>query len=344
MKDIWLKGIQGALAAAAAMCILTTAYAQPAPPIDVVLQDLASPDRLTRAQGLSALLAQSGGEAGGGNARRVSVIQLLHAHPEQAERIKTALITALEKLGEEYEAAMRANQQLDESFGEYSMALTDAVAALQDPRAVKGLLSIGGIEGVADICPVAVDAIIERSHAPELFWQGVSLHTNAFAVRTLGLCLQRPAMMRAKPEVASKIRRELLAHLDSPDSTVRIVAAEVLSPLRADPEVQAKLQAVATADPHFGLDGATKDRVTFRVRETAAAALSPSDALSFYVTRTLDTRACRVQHASETLVAEPFIGPETRDMMKRTMCSHYDPTGQDPSLCWIVEPANACAP
>lgn len=25
------------------------------------------------------------------------------------------------------------------------------------------------------------------------------------------------------------------------------------------------------------------------------------------------------------------------------MCSHYDPTGQDPSLCWKVEPANACS-
>jgi hypothetical protein len=274
---------------------------------------------------------------------RVKVNHLLVSHPEDAERIKTGLIAALESAGAEYEKLMREDQDLPEAFSDYSKMLADTVSFLQDPRSASALLMIGDLEGVADICPSAVDAIIQRSHEPELSWRGASLHTHAFAVRALSYCLQRPTLMRANVGLESKIKRELLTDLDSSDWSVRVVAAEALSPLTADLDVRAKLQRVAASDPYIGPDGATNGGVAFRVREMAARTLNPPDALLYYVARTSNSRVCRVQHASQAVTDERFIGPETADFVRRIMCSHYDPTSQDPSLCWKVEPANTCS-
>ena len=130
-------------------------------------------------------------------------------------------------------------------------------------------------------------------------------------------------MIRANPGVLAKIRSELLADLSNPDSSIRGHAAEALSALRTDPEVRAKLQ----ADPYL-----------ISLFRTVG-----SDAYSYYVTRSPDTRVCRLQRASEALVEEQFIGPESKANLEPSMCRHYDPTGQDPSLCWKVEPANVCS-
>jgi hypothetical protein len=334
------------LASAAIICLAATALAQPGQQesrVDAALADLASQDLDTRNRALTALLAQSGIEVHSPSTMRVRVNSLLRTHPQDAERIKTALIAALESVGAEYEKLMREDQELLEEFSEYSNALADTVSVLHDPRSASALLMIGDLEGVGDICPSAVDAIIQRSHAPELSWRGASLHANAFAVRALGYCLQRPTLMRASAGLESKIKRELLTDLDSPDWSVRVVAAEALSPLRTDPGVRAKLQRAAASDPYFGPDGATNGGVAFTVREMAARSLNPPDALLYYVARTSESRVCRVQPSSQAVTGERFIGPETADFVRRIMCSHYDPTGQDSSLCWKVEPANVCS-
>jgi hypothetical protein len=309
---------------AAILCLTTAAWAQreqPESPIDAALRDLSSQE--TRERGLVELLAQSGIQVGSPGSRMGN---LLRTHPQQAERIRTTLIAWLEKQGEDYVRLVQAGQSLSNVDPESWMFLTDAVAGLRDPRAVKGLvlaLGVGSIEGLADICPSAVDAIIERIHQPDLDVGGIASGDRRQAVTTLGWCLQRPAMMRANPGVLAKIRRELLADLSNPDSSIRGHAAEALSALRTDPEVRAKLQ----ADPYLASE--------FR-------ALS-SDAFSFYVTRSTEARVCRIQQASEAPVEEQFIGPDSKDALKPLMCRRYDPTHQDPSLCWHVVPANVCS-
>ncbi len=308
---------------AAILCLTTAAWAQreqPESPIDAALRDLSSQD--TRERGLTELLAQSGIRVGSPS---VLIRDLLRTHPQQAERIRTTLIAWLEKQGEDYVRQVQAGQPISVD-AESWMFLTDAVAGLRDPRAVKGLvlaLGVGSIEGLADICPSAVDAIIERIHQPDLDAGDIASGDRRQAVTTLGWCLQRPAMMRANPGVLAKIRSELLADLSNPDSSIRGHAAEALSALRTDPEVRAKLQ----ADPYLIAE--------FR-------ALS-SDTFSFYVTRSTEARVCRIQQASEAPVEEQFIGPDSKDALKPLMCRRYDPTGQDPSLCWHVVPANVCS-
>jgi hypothetical protein len=308
---------------AAIMCLTTAALAQrkqPESPIDAALRDLSSQDTCER--GLVELLAQSGIQVGSPGSR---ISNLLRTHPQQAERIRTTLIAWLEKDGEDYARQVQAGQPLSVD-AESWMFLTDAVAGLRDPRAVKGLvlaLGVGSIDGLADICPSAVDAIIERIHQPDLDAGGIASGDRRQAVTTLGWCLQRPAMMRANPGVLAKIRRELLADLSNPDSSIRGRAAEALFALRTDPEVRAKLQ----ADPYL--------ISLFRTLS--------SEAFSFYVTRSPGTRVCRIQQASEAPVEEQFIGPGSKDALEPLMCRRYDPTGQDPSLCWKVEPANVCS-
>lgn len=341
------------LTVAAMVCMAVAALAQTEQresPVDAALRDLTSQDPGTRERALYALLAQSGIKVPVPNTMRVKVNNLLRTHPQQAERIKTTLIAALERQGADQIRQIQESQPpYSEEFAESWTALTSAVAALQDPRAVKGLvlaLPAGSIEGLADICPAAVDAIIQRIHEPDLYSGGVVERYRGQAFTALAWCLQRPGMMRANPGVLAKIRRELLADLGEQDCTVRGNAMAALSALRADPEVRARLQIMATSGPtaadYSKASKANKPDLSCILRYGASSILS-SDAFSFYVTRTPGTRVCRVQPTAEALVKEQFIGPERKAMLKPLMCSHYDPTGQDPSLCWKVEPANACS-
>ncbi|HTB10613.1 MAG TPA: hypothetical protein VK752_03535 [Bryobacteraceae bacterium] len=217
----------------AIMCLTPAASAQreqPQLPIDAALRDL---NQGARDRGLTALLAQSGIPVGTPAVMKVRMTSLLRAHPQQAERIKTTLIAALEAQGAEQERSIReAQEPLSEAFYESWLFLTDAVGGLQDPRAVKGLLlalSAGSIAGLADICPSAVDAIIKRIHEPDLYLAGVAVGDRRQAVTALGWCLQRREMMSANPDVLAKIRRELLADLSDPDSSIRDHAVEARS-------------------------------------------------------------------------------------------------------------------
>jgi hypothetical protein len=142
--------------------------------------------------------------------------------------------------------------------------------------------------------------------------------------------------MLLNPDMFDKIRSELLADLNDPDWSVREHAVNALPAVRTDPEVRARLQIVATTDPYVASGH-------YSVREAASFMLS-SDSFSFYVARASDTRMCIVEQTSEVVIVQQFIGPERKAVLKPLICSHYDPTGQDASLCWKVEPAGACSP
>lgn len=108
------------LISAATICLAATALAQPEQQesrLDAALADLAS--RETRDRGLTALLAQSGIQVGTPASMHVTMNNLLRTHPQQAERIKTTLIAALETQGAELEKSIReAQAPLSEAFYE----------------------------------------------------------------------------------------------------------------------------------------------------------------------------------------------------------------------------------
>lgn len=326
------------LAAVAIICV-TTPSAQverPESRVDAALRGLASQSLGTRERAFSALFADSGLQAP--TTLRASVITLLRTHPKQAERIKTTLIAALERAGAEYPTAV------SEELAEYENSLADVVAALQDPRAVKGLILAGSIDGLADICPAAVDRIIRRVHEPDVLGRRGGV-IGGYAVTALAWCLQRPALMRSHPDVLIKIRRELLADIGDPEWSIRSGAVAALSALRTDPEVRAKLQAMAATEPSLAaeLRNPNGSGAPHTLRYAILSILDSDDlSFSFYVTRKAGTRVCRIQPSSDSPVDEQFIGPETKSMLTSLMCSHFDPTGQDPSVCWRVEPVNAC--
>jgi HEAT repeat protein len=341
MKNPILVSIRR-LTAVAIICVATTALAlveRPESRVDAALRDLASQALGTRERAFSALFADSGLQAP--TTLRARVITLLRTHPKQEERIKTTLIAALERAGAEYPAAVSS-----EEFAEYAMSLSNVVAALQDPRAAKGLLLIGNFDGLADICPSAVDRIIRRVHEPDVLdARGEVIDYRRRAVSALGWCLQRPALLRSHPDVLTKIRRELLADLGDPEWSIRSGAVGALSALRTDPEVRAKLQAMAATEPSLAAELRNPNRsgTPHTLRYAISSMLDSDDSsFSFYVTRTAGTRVCRIQPSSDSPVDEQFIGPETKSMLTSLMCSHFDPTGQDPSVCWRVEPVNAC--
>ncbi len=341
----------------AIVCPATTVLGQAEkrePQVAAALQGITSQDLRTRDRAFYALLAQSGIEPHGASAMRVRVSSLLRNQPQQAEQIRIVLIAALEKQGGEFVRLIQEHQQpASEEFNQSWVALTSAVSGLQDPRAVKALLlalPAGSIDGLADVCPAAADAIIQRVYEPDLQLQGRPVGYRWQAITALSWCLQRPAMMRAYPDTTKKIRGALLSLLDDTDSVIRGSAAAALSTLRTDPEVAAKLRTLAMNDHYLSSPEESnvgpEKRTTqgrFTVRESAARSLNPPNTFFFYVTRTSDTRLCRIQETSEALTEEQFIGPERNAVLKPLMCSHYDPTGQDPSLCWKVEPANACS-
>jgi hypothetical protein len=243
---------------------------------------------------------------------------------------------------------LKNSQPMSEAFLNFQVDLAEAVAVLKDPRAASGLLIAmrsngpSAVEGLADICPAVVDSIIAKAHEPEKYWMGAPLRGRAQAIALLGHCLRRPGANFSQ-DAASRIRHELMSAADDPDPGVRALAAFALTPLRAEPEVQAKLRTLAAADPYVSLaDGTREGASRFSVREAAARALEPPDDLLFYVTRTPESRACSVQQASQPLSGQLFIGPYNRQLAHDNMCRHYDSTGHDPSLCWLVEPQNAC--
>jgi hypothetical protein len=315
--------------------------------VDAVLKDLTAKDFGSRSRGFNSLvvlLRDSWDERKPGSDHAVMSALLERMNPEDAERLKLGLITALERQGEE--AKTFRPEPGNEAFVGIWVELTREVRALNDERAIPALLTAftgGSRLALTDFCPAAVDALIRRAHEPDIVMNGFPARDPGLAVATLGDCLQRPAMMLANPDVASKIRRELIANLENSDWEIRGAAMGGLLPLYRDEEVREKLQAIAANDPYFTEMPNSPGVPRFLLREFARRILEPAPEVLYYVTRTSGEQLCRVQHATETPAGERFIGPETASFVKRGMCDHYDPSGSDPSLCWKIQPSDACS-
>jgi hypothetical protein len=320
----------------AVLTALVLAGTQSPPNIEESLRALTSLDLSTREKAFYDLIAPVWDVAG---SSRTGVANLLRAHPAEAERLKVAFITALELAGNYRQQLEKRNENFDEAFSEYYANLVGAVAALRDSRSLKGLLGAidtGGMarRGLADLGPVVVDAVIERSRASE-----VRIRSSAIGV--LGECLQRQEAFRANPEAVAKARRAIVDALDDPDLTVRSSAASSSLTFRDDPDIRARLEAVSSADAGAWWGDDSKPR--FLARGAATDILAVKDDQLYYVTRQAETHECRIQQSAEALMGVRSLGPyTTRENATFHMCNHYDDTAKDPTLCWSVQPKNAC--
>lgn len=308
-------------------------------PVDrrAVLQGVVAPDLLTREKSFYLLIGP--GSVPTGYARQ-GVSNLLRSYPGSAEQIKVTLITALELAGTYRLEIQKRNAHFDEAFSDYYADLISAVSNLRDPRALKGLLGAidtGGMarRGLADLGPVAIDAVIGKSH-------DANIRIRSCAIGVLGEFLERLEDIRANPEAAAKAHRAIIAALDDPDSIVRTSATGSLATIRDDPGTKARLEAIASSDP-----GASwwrnEGKPEFPARDSAAAILALKEEDLYYVIRTPETKQCRVQRSTESAFALRHMGPYTTpEVATQLMCTHYDDTGKNPSLCWSVHPKNAC--
>jgi hypothetical protein len=308
-------------------------------PVDrrAALQGVVSPDLLTREKSFYLLIGPASDPTG---YARQGVSNLLRSYPDSAEQIRLALIAALELAGTYRLEIQKRNDHFDETFSEYYADLISAVSNLRDPRALKGLLGAidtGGMarRGLADLGPVAVDAVIEKSH-------DANIRIRSCAISVLGEFLERLEAVQANPEAAAKAHRAIKAALDDPDSIVRSSAAGSLATLRDEPDAKARLEAVASSDPGASW-WRTEGRPEFPARDSAAAILALKEEDLYYVIRTPETRQCRVQRSTESAFGVRHMGPYTTpEVAAQLMCSHYDDTSKDPAICWSVQPKNAC--
>ncbi len=313
------------------------AVAQASANLDMALRDLSSEDPTARGEALYDLLAL--GQWGGQVPRGIA--NLLRAYPNQAEGIKTALITALEHQSVYFKAARQQNLvgSRTEFDSEVWANLIWAAAYLRDPRALKGLLGAigtGGLAtgGLADLGAVAVDALIERARDPDAAVRNS-------AIQAIGGFLTRLEAARSSPEAAAKAKGAIRAALDDSASSVRSSAIGALILFREEPEIRARLEAVASGDPE--MRWANDGKLHFPVREDAARVLSARESELYYVVRTPESGECRIRKAPDPPIGVALYGPlETADAARHVMCTHLDGASKESSLCWSEYPKNAC--
>jgi hypothetical protein len=314
---------------------LVWAAIQPTVELDAVLRDLTSTDSHVRGNALFDLLAM--GRWDGQTPEAIATV--LRVHSEQAERVKTALIQSLERQGEYMEIARHSDLTVTEEESEVWANLVWAVSSLRDPRAIKGLvlaIDTGGMAtgGLADLGPAAVDATIERLNDAD-----PSVRTSAIEV--LGGFLTRLEAVRSNPGAKAKAKAAIIAALDDPGPWVRRAAAGALAGLKNDTEVVQRLQSMTISDPETSTDRAGTRR--YPLREAAARVLSMREVDLYYVLRAPDGRTCHIEKGADSAAPIALFGPlETPEIAMQVMCGHIDDTRKDPSLCWSVQPKNAC--
>lgn len=326
-----------------------TAIGQSTAQVGSIVAALADPIPEARSRAFYQLIKPFYGP--GGADTETAVARLLKAYPAQADTIKLALFDALERESVLSTRLEEEGQQLTEDLVNYEEDLGRATGSLRDLRALRGLLAAqrtgGGIdpEYLADLCPSAAEAIIAQIHQPERIWRGSSLHIHARAVGALGECLKRASALSARPDVMPKIRSELIAALNHPDSGARQAALEGLFPLRNEPEIRAKLELLAISDPYVGPPHRNEARGRYWLREQATRIVRPPDGdKAYFVMRSPDSHECRVQEQAERALGQRYIGPFLKaESAESSLCKHVDTITLNPSLCWRTVPNDACA-
>jgi hypothetical protein len=212
-----------------AVLSVAPAFAQPAAGLNAALTGLRSPNPGIRVRAFDELLALTS-QASGTIPSRVR--GLMTQHPEQADRIKTTLIAALDRDAAYVRSLESGRARMSEQFSDYWSNLMWAVAGFRDPRTVNGLLAgvdTGDIalHGLADLCPFSVDPLIAESARPT-----ASSRRRASALNALGECLKRAPAIEPSGQALAKVRQAAMKALRDPDAIVRKAAASILAQRR----------------------------------------------------------------------------------------------------------------
>jgi hypothetical protein len=310
------------------------------------LSDLLNPDPSVRESSFYSLLRPFSDSSGDLHS---TIARFFVSHSSQRKQLSDTLILALELAVSLRNSKRQEGQPITESFSDYWADLMATVSFLRDPRAADALLGgvgTGGIatEGLADICPSAIDSIIAVVQASEPTSRGMPLGFRSGAVTALGACLRRMQLLRANPEVRPKVRAALLSVLDDEDWTVRIAATNASFAFRGEPEFRDKLNRIAGLDNYTSpLPRTAPGTTSFAVRDAARAALDADEKSSFYVVRSTQSLECRVESGTSEPSATAMLGPyATIQQAERAMCAHQDSTGPADLACRSVTPQAAC--
>lgn len=203
--------------------------------------------------------------------------RLFREHPEESEQLKTTLIEILATenslIASPASQDATAGEPLNEDFFNYHGDLIAAVAALKDKRSVRGLLgsiSSGNMatEGLAQLGPDALDAVIEKLNAEE-----PDIKQSATIVLTQ--MLEPDNLQRVNtPASRQKIKLALMKSAQDSSPDARISAVEGLARLAklGDADVVPLIRRLASGDNyHTTRDG--RPEGFYPVREAARRAL-----------------------------------------------------------------------
>jgi hypothetical protein len=160
----------------------------------------------------------------------------------------------------------------------------------------------------------------------------------------LGELLSREST-RLDPQALGKIRRTVAAGLEDRDPAVRASAAGVSLVFRDEADIREKLESLAAFDPYFDLKGiaGSQDFPEYPVRAAAARVLTATEEKLYYVSRTAEERACRVQSGAEPAAGARFLGPFYNPTeATQQMCRHKDGWKDSPVKCWTTYPKTNC--
>jgi hypothetical protein len=168
-------------------------------------------------------------------------------HPDQAERVKLGLIRLL---GTENNAMKHARAgSMDEDYGEYVLALTQAVSALKDDRAMPvlvGAISRSGVD-LLQYGDKALAPVLAQLKNPD----------DLTKAKALEVAL---AILQVKNDAASRTRIKalILSSLEDGSGVVRGVAVNAIDCLNGRETFVSTLNDLARNDP-FKLPGKALD-------------------------------------------------------------------------------------
>jgi HEAT repeat protein len=159
-------------------------------------------------------------------------------HPDQAERVKLGLIRLLQTENRASKAA--SSESSDEDYGEYVFAVTQAVSALRDERAIPALVGAIPASGVdlIQFGDKALGPIQSKLKSPDALIRATALEIAAKIWKT-----ENDGVSRAR------VRYMIRSMLKDPSPVVRSAAAREILCLDKRQEFVPTLEQIAKSDP-----------------------------------------------------------------------------------------------
>jgi hypothetical protein len=200
---------------------------------------------------------------------------VFRTHPERENEIRLALIDLLStenaKVEEQNREVKKTGKTLTEGYITYYGDLIAAVAGLNDPRAMNGLvgaITTGGMadRGLAQIGPAVLDPLMLQLQSRDVI-------IRAAAVRALTTLWQPEYRSRFSDDGSrQRIKAALLKSAADEDGGVRLAAVYGLA-LMPDPDTIPVLKTLATSDPSRLQGQADEGGPFYPVRQAARRAL-----------------------------------------------------------------------